>query len=339
MGTGGLTKADLGASGLAITRVGFGAWAIGGGGWHFTWGAQDDRDSVATIRASLEAGINWIDTAAVYGNGHSEQVVARALRGVPDADRPFVFTKGGLVWDPERPTARPRKLGDPANLRRELEASLARLEVERVDLYQMHWPPDDGTPLAAYWETLLDLRREGKVRAIGLSNHDVAQLEEAETLGHVDTVQPPFSLLERAAAEELLPWCVAHDTGVIVYSPMASGLLTGTFSAERVAALDPDDWRASDPAFTGERLSSTLRLVEVMRGVAARHDVEVPAVAVAWTLGFPGVTGAIVGARHPDQIAGWLPAADLRLEADDLEHLAAAIGTTGVGTGPPLPAR
>src|SRR3984885_11497840 len=212
-----LPTARLGRTDMHLTRVGFGAWAIGGGGWAFAWGSQDDGESITAIRAAVESGVNWIDTAAVYGLGHSEEVVAAALAGLPEADRPYVFTKGGLVWDPADRTAAPRRVGAPASLRAEVEASLRRLRGDRIDLYQMHWPAEDGTPLEEYWQVLLDLKAEGKVRAVGLSNHNVEQLTRAEALGHVDTLQPPFSAIERSAAEAVLPWCAEHNTGVIVY--------------------------------------------------------------------------------------------------------------------------
>src|SRR3989441_2360794 len=256
-----LPTTPLGTTGMRITRVGFGAWAIGGGGWTFAWGDQDDADSIAAIRQAIERGINWIDTAAVYGLGHSEEIVARALRDIPADDRPYVFTKAGLVWDEHDRAAPPRRLGDPLSTRREVEASLRRLDVERIDLYQMHWPAEDGTLLEDYWGTLLQLKDEGKVRAAGLSNHDVAQLEAAERLGHVDTLQPPFSAIRR----------------------------------------------------------------------------EVAAVAVAWTLAWPGVSGAIVGARSPAQVDGWISAASLALTDADLDEIAGAIERTGAGTGPVRP--
>jgi len=336
--TTGLPTRMLGTTGMEITRVGFGAWAVGGAGYAFGWGAQEDDESVAAIRHAVERGVNWIDTAAVYGLGHSEEVVARALRGLAADDRPYVFTKCGLVWDERDPEAPPRRAGDPASIRRELEASLRRLEVERIDLYQMHWPPDDGTPLEAYWETLVKLREEGKVRAVGLSNHDAAQLRAAERIGHVDSLQPPFSAIRREVAAAELEWCADHGTGVIVYSPMQSGLLTGAFTAERAAGLPADDWRSRSPDFTGEGLERNLALAEAMRPVAERHDVSVAAVAVAWTLAWRGVTGAIVGARSPRQVDGWLPAAALKLTDADLDEIARAIRDTGAGGGPERPA-
>ena len=334
-----LPTTRLGRTGMLLTRVGFGAWAIGGGDWAFAWGNQDDDASVAAIRHAVESGINWIDTAAVYGLGHSEEVVAAALADLPEADRPYVFTKGGLVWDPAHRSAAPRRVGAPASLRAEVEASLRRLRVERIDLYQMHWPAEDGTPVEEYWQVFTDLKREGKIRAAGLSNHNVFQLEEAEQVGAVDAIQPPFSLIHRDAADDVLLWAREHEAGVIVYSPMASGLLTGSFTAERAARLQPGDWRAGHPDFTEPALSANLALADALRPVADRHGVTPAAVAVAWTLAFPGVTGAIVGARSPEQVDGWLPAATLELKDDDLADIAAAIRATGAGTGPASPVR
>jgi aryl-alcohol dehydrogenase-like predicted oxidoreductase len=329
-----LPVTKLGRTDMLLTRVGFGAWAIGGGGWAFAWGDQDDSESIAAIRHAVESGVNWIDTAAVYGLGHSEEVVAAALAGIPEANRPYVFTKGGLVWDPDDRTIAPRRVGDPASLRAEVEASLRRLNVERIDLYQMHWPAEDGTRVEEYWQAFLDLKREGKVRAVGLSNHDTGQLEAAEGIGHVDAIQPQFNLIHRDAAGDVLPWAHEHGAGVIVYSPMASGLLTGAFTAERAARLEPGDWRAGHSDFTGRALLANLTLAGALRLVAERHGVTPAAVAIAWTLAFPGVTGAIVGARRPGQVDGWLPAATLELNEDDLADIAAAVRATGAGTGP-----
>ncbi len=331
-----LPRAPLGRTDMIVSRVGIGAWALGGGGWAFAWGDQADSESVAAIHRALDAGVNWIDTAAVYGLGHAEEVVARALEGIPAADRPYIFTKGGLVWDERDRSREARRVGNPASLRLEVEASLRRLRVDRIDLYQMHWPADD-VALEVSWPVLQALLREGTVRAVGLSNHDVAQPRRAEAIGHVDSLQPPFSLIHRDAAVELLPWCAANGTGVIVYSPMASGLLTGAFTRERALELGPGDWRSRDPDFQEPRLAATLALVEALRGVAARHGVPVAEVAVAWTLAFPGVTGAIVGARRPEQVDGWLPAAQLTLAAEDLDTIAAALRGTGAGSGPERP--
>jgi aryl-alcohol dehydrogenase-like predicted oxidoreductase len=324
----------LGTTGMAITRVGFGAWAIGGGGWAFAWGSQDDEASIAAMRHAVERGVNWIDTAAVYGLGHSEELVGRLLRDYPTRDRPYVFTKCGLVWNERDRLAQALRIGEPASLRREVEQSLTRLGVEEIDLYQMHWPAEDGTPVEVYWQTLLDLKKEGKVRAVGLSNHKVDRLEAAERLGHVDTLQPPFSPIRRDALAAELPWCLEHDTGVIVYSPMQSGLLTGSFTEARAAALGKDDWRSRSPEFQSPRLQNNLALADALRPIAARHGTTVGAIAVAWTLAAPGVTGAIVGARSPEQVDGWIDAGHLDLTAPDFSEIARAIERTGAGTGP-----
>jgi aryl-alcohol dehydrogenase-like predicted oxidoreductase len=330
-----LPTVRFGTTDMDITRVGFGAWAIGGGGWAFAWGAQDDTESVAAIRHAVESGVNWIDTAAVYGLGHSEAVVAEAVAGFPEADRPYLFTKCGLVWDESQRHTPARRVGAPASLQQGLDASLRRLGTERIDLYQVHWPAEDGTPVEGYWQVLADMQTEGKVRAIGLSNHGVEQLGRAEKVAHVDSLQPPFSALNREAADEIA-WCEAHGTGVIVYSPMQSGLLTGTFSAARVAALPGDDWRRSAPEFTAH-LDRNLALADALRPVAERHEISLASVAVAWTLAWPGVTGAIVGARRTDQVDGWLPAASLTLSDLDLAEIAEAIVATGAGQGPCRP--
>ncbi|MGD0742799.1 MAG: aldo/keto reductase [Acidimicrobiales bacterium] len=327
----------LGETGMEITRVGFGAWAAGGGGWSFGWGPQDDAASIAAIRHSVELGVNWIDTAAAYGLGHSEEVVAAALEGFAPADRPLVFTKCGTILDPRDPMAPPRRVGDPASVRREVEASLRRLRVDRIDLFQMHWPAEDGTPLEAYWEVFLELRDEGVIAAAGLSNHGVALLESAEALGHVDSVQPPYSLIKRRAGADVIPWCAAHGTGVVVYSPMQSGLLSGTFSAARVATLAADDWRRRSPEFSGEVLERNLALAEALRPIAARYGTSVGTVAIAWTLATPGVSGAIVGAREPSQVDGWIAAAGLTLGNDDLAEIATAVERVGAGEGPSRP--
>lgn len=330
-----LPTTALGRTGMEITRVGFGAWAIGGGGWRYAWGEQDDAASVAAIRHAVEQGVTWIDTAGAYGYGHSEEVVARALADLPEADRPYVFTKGGLRPIAGDATLEPRRVGDAASLRGEVEQSLRLLGVERIDLYQMHWPADD-CGIEDYWPVFQALLDEGKVRAIGLSNHSVAQLETAEAIAHVGTLQPPLNLLHRGAAADVIPWAAAHGTGVIVYSPMASGLLTGAFTAQRAAALGSEDWRSRNPDFSGEGLSRNLALVDALRPVAERHGVGVGPVAAAWTLTVPGVSGAIVGARSPEQVDGWLPAASLELTEADRAEIAAALTATGAGEGPIL---
>jgi aryl-alcohol dehydrogenase-like predicted oxidoreductase len=234
--------------------------------------------------------------------------------------------------------ASPRQVGEPASIRREVEASLKRLGVDQIDLYQMHWPAEDGTPLEAYWRTLLDLKQEGKVRAVGLSNHNAAQLAAAEAIGHVDTLQPPFSAIRRGAAEAELPWCRAHETGVIVYSPMQAGLLTGGFTMQRAQALPKDDWRSRNAEFTGEQLLRNLKLAAAFEPIAERHSTTVAAAAVAWTLAWPGVTGAIVGARSPAQIDGWIGAATVELTPEDLAEIASTLKATGAGSGPMAPA-
>jgi aryl-alcohol dehydrogenase-like predicted oxidoreductase len=332
-----LPKRRLGRTDMLITPVGFGAWAIGGSGWAAGWGPQDDKQSVAAIRHALQRGINWIDTAAIYGLGHSEEIVRAALKDIPAGERPLVFTKCGLVWDEKHRTAAPRQVGAPDSLRREVEHSLRRLGVERIDLYQMHWPANDGARVEDYWRTLLDLKAEGKVRAVGLSNHNVEQLEAAERVGHVDTLQPPFSAIRREFAAAELPWCVAHETGVIVYSPMQAGLLSGAFTQARAKALPADDWRSRNGEFSGDKLKRNLQLADAMKSVGTRHGTTAAAVAIAWTLAWPGVTGAIVGARAPEQIDGWIDAATLNLAKPDMDGIAAAIAATGAGFGPALP--
>lgn len=332
-----LPKRRLGRTDMMITPVGLGAWAIGGGEWAAGWGMQDDRDSIAAIRHAVDRGINWIDTAAIYGLGHSEEIVRAALQDIPAAQRPLVFTKGGLRWSDTDRMAMPQNVGNPASLRGECEASLKRLGVERIDLYQMHWPARDGTPIEEYWRTLVELKAEGKVRAVGLSNHNVAQLEAAEEVGHVDTLQPPFSAIRREFAAHELPWCVEHDTGVIVYSPMQAGLLTGAFSAERARKLPANDWRSRNAEFSGAKLAANLELAETMRQVGERHGANAASAAIAWTLAWPGVSGAIVGARAPDQIDGWIGAASLNLTDADLDEIAVTIERTGAGAGPARP--
>jgi len=327
----------LGTSGMDITTVGFGAWATGGGAYEFGWGPQDDAESIAAIQAAVSGGVNWIDTAAVYGLGHSEEVVGRAVRSLPAGERPYVFTKCGMLWASRNEV--PHREANPASIRRELDASLRRLGVERIDLYQVHWPPEDDTPIEAYWQTMLDLKAEGKIRAAGLSNHSAAELGTAERLGHVDSLQPPFSAIRRDTAAEELPWCARHDTGAIVYSPMQSGLLTGTFSAARVAALPEDDWRSRSPLFHGDSLRRSTSLANALAPIAERLGVSQGAVAIAWTLAWPGVTGAIVGARTATQVEGWLLAASLTLDPADLDAIASAIADTEAGSGPARPPR
>ena len=333
-----LPTRPLGTSGLEITPVGFGAWAIGGGGWSFCWGPQDDAASLAAMRRALEVGVNWIDTAAVYGLGHSEELVGRLLRELPPADRPYVFTKCGLVWDDRDRMAEPRRVLKPESIRTEVEASLRRLGVERIDLYQFHWPDDTGTPVEDSWDAMVRLIEAGKVRAAGVSNFDVELLARCGAIRHVDSLQPPFSLIRREVAAREIPWCAEHDTGVICYSPMQSGLLTDSFSADRVAAFARDDWRSRAPEYQQPRLDRNLALRDALEPIARRHGTTVSATAIAWTLAWPGVTGAIVGARSAAQVDGWIGAATLKLTAADLDAIAAAIARTGAGAGPARPA-
>ncbi|MGF6881951.1 aryl-alcohol dehydrogenase-like predicted oxidoreductase [Nocardia sp. GAS34] len=338
----------LGTTGMDITRLGFGSWAVSGSGWRFGWGATDDEESVAAIRRAITSGVNWIDTAAVYGLGHSEELVGKAIAGLPQADRPYIFTKVGLVWDPENPSAAPRRIMKPASVRRELEDSLRRLGVDHIDLYQVHYPDTgesleyagggfgavspNATPLQEYWQVMADLKAEGKVRAIGLSNHTVDLIEQAEKIAHVDSIQPPFSAINRSAADEIA-WAHANNAGVITYSPLQSGLLSGAFTAERAARLPADDWRSAHADFT-TGLSANLALADALRPVAARHGVGVADIAIAWVLHWPGVTGAIVGARNAEQVDGWIGAADVDLTAADLDEISGAIITSGAGIGP-----
>ena len=332
-----LPTRPLGRSGLDITRVGFGSWAAGGGGWSFGWGPQDDAESLAAMRHALELGVNWIDTAAVYGLGHSEELVGRLVRELPPAQRPLIFTKCGLVWDERDPMAAPRQVLRPDSIRRECEASLRRLGVERIDLYQFHWPDETGTFVEDSWAAMDKLVEEGKVRAAGVSNFDVMLLDRCEAIRHVDSLQPPFSLIKRATAKGEISWCASHETGVIVYSPMQSGLLTDSFTAARVSALAQDDWRRRAVEFQEPNLSRNLALRDALQPIARRHGATVSAIAVAWTLAWPGVTGAIVGARTAGQVDGWIGAATLELTAADLDEIAAAIARTGAGTGPTRP--
>jgi aryl-alcohol dehydrogenase-like predicted oxidoreductase len=331
-----LLTRPLGRSGLQITQVGIGAWAIGGGGWAYGWGSQDDAASIAAIKHAVTAGINWIDTAAIYGLGHSEDVVGRALREFRPAERPYVFTKGGMIPDRARPFMEPQRSLRPESIRKEAEASLRRLGVERIDLYQFHWPDATGTPVEESWAEMARLIQEGKVLAGGVSNFDVERLERAERIHHVDSLQPPFSLIHRQAAADVIPWSAEHGTGVIVYSPMQSGILTDTFSRERVERMAAEDWRRRNPEFREPLVSRNLALRDALKPIASRHGVSVGAVAVAWTLSWPGVSGAIVGARSPEQVDGWIAAGNLTLEVRDLAEIAAALERTRAGSGPPF---
>ena len=336
-GTRPLPTRALGSSGIEITTVGFGAWAAGGGGWSFSWGPQDDEASVAAMRRAVDLGVSWIDTAPVYGLGHSEEVVGRFLREVPPAERPLVFTKCGLIWDESEPMAQAKRILRPESIRAECEASLRRLGVERIDLYQFHWPDESGTSVEHSWAAMARLAEEGKVRAVGVSNFTVDLLDRCEAIRHVDSLQPPFSLIRRQVAETEIPWCAPHRTGVICYSPMQSGILTDSFDGARVARLAPDDWRRRSPQFQPPSLDRNIALRDALRPIAHRHGVTVSAVAVAWTLAWPGVTGAIVGARSPEQVDGWIAGGTLVLTGADLDEIAAAIEKSGAGSGPARP--
>jgi aryl-alcohol dehydrogenase-like predicted oxidoreductase len=308
----------LGNSDLKITPVGYGAWAVGGSGWQFAWGSQDDNDSIAAIHRALEVGVNWIDTAAVYGLGHSEEVVGRALKSW-QGSRPYIFTKCGLRWDAK---GQVQKVLTTDSIRREAEDSLRRLAVDVIDLYQIHWPPDPDSPaLEEGWSTLADLKREGKVRWIGVSNFNVAQLKRAQAIAPVTSLQPPYSLVHREVEEDILPYCLHKGIGVIVYSPMASGLLTGAMTRERAARLPKDDWRKGHPDFTEPNLSRNLELVDRLREIAKRHNRTVGEVAIAWTLRNPAVTGAIVGARNARQVEGVMRAGDLHLNDKEVSEI------------------
>ena len=329
-----LPRRPLGSSGLEITSVGFGSWAVGGGGWSFGWGPQDDDRSIDAIHRAVDLGVNWVDTAAIYGLGHSEEVVGRAVRALPAASRPLVFTKCGLQWDDARPMAPARRIVTAETVRKGAEDSLRRLGFDYLDLFQIHWPDAQGNPIEPAWEEMLKLRDEGLAMAVGVSNFDPPLLARCEALGHVDSLQPPFSLIARRAASELLPWATQHAAGVLCYSPMASGILTDSFSAARVAAMAEDDWRKRQKAFNEPELSRNLSLRDALRPIAARHGTTVAAVAIAWVVAWPGVTGAIVGARSRQQVNGWIGAPNVGLTQDDLEAIAGAVETTGAGEGP-----
>lgn len=310
----------LGTSDLAITPIGFGAWAIGGGEWEFGWGAQDDEKSIAAIHRALELGINWIDTAAVYGLGHSEEIVARALRDW-SGPRPYVFTKCGMPWNAAREVGYSLR---EASIRSECEASLRRLGVEAIDLYQIHWPADDLEETEEGWSTLAALQREGKVRWIGVSNFSVEELNAAQRIAPITSLQPPYSLVRRDVERAQLPWCEQHGVGVIVYSPMGSGLLTGAMTRERADSLPMNDWRSRSPQFQEPQLSQNLALVERLRAVGARHGRSPGESAIAWTLRNPAVTAAIVGARNARQVEGNIGAAEFRLTPEEITEIEGA---------------
>jgi aryl-alcohol dehydrogenase-like predicted oxidoreductase len=309
----------LGNSDLQLTPIGFGAWAIGGGNWDFGWGPQDDNESIAAIHRALDLGVNWIDTAAIYGLGRSEEVVARALKTT--SHKPMVFTKCAMRWHSDRSIYRSLKA---ASLAEELEASLRRLGVETIDLYQIHWPIPDPE-IEEGWEALARFRKQGKVRWIGVSNFSVEQMKRIQKIAPITSLQPPYSLLRRAVEDEILLFTQANGIGVINYSPMVSGLLTGKMTAERIAALPTDDWRRRSPEFNQPKLNHNLQLVELLREIGDGHGVSPGVVAVAWTLNHPAITAAIVGGRSAQQVEGLAPALEFRLTAEEYARINAFV--------------
>jgi aryl-alcohol dehydrogenase-like predicted oxidoreductase len=308
----------LGNTDMKITRIGFGAWAIGGGNWAFAWGPQDDNKSLEAIRHATEKGMNWIDTAAVYGLGHSEEIVGKAIKGI--SPKPYIFTKCGLVWDDSRRTSQNLKA---ESIRRECEASLRRLDIDVIDLYQVHWPVD--ADLEEAWEMMEKLRMEGKVRYIGVSNYNVEQIRKCQAIAPVSSLQPPYSLISREYEKAVLPFCKEQGIGVIVYSPMGSGLLTGTMTRERIASFPSDDWRRRSPYFQDPALTKNLELAEKLKSVGKKHDRSAGEVAIAWTLRNPAVTAAIVGGRSAAQVDGIIRAWDLLLTEEDLAEIGSVI--------------
>jgi len=302
---------------MELTPVGVGAWAMGGGGWQFAWGPQDDRESIEAIHTALDGGVNWIDTAAVYGLGHSEEVVARALEG--RSNRPYVFTKCERIWGEDRLIAKSLKAD---SIRRECEASLRRLKVDAIDLYQIHWPEPDED-IEEGWSTLAKLKEEGKVRWIGVSNFNAKQLERARKIAPITSLQPPYSAISPEVDNEILPYCLRYNIGVIVYSPMKSGLLTGTMTRERIAVFPDDDFRKRAPAFQEPHLSRNLELADIMRRIGQRHGVSAGVVAIAWTLRNTAVTAAIVGMRSAKQAKGVLPGVQFRLSDEEFSEIEA----------------
>ncbi len=316
-----MTTKRLGNSDLDISPLGVGAWAIGGSGWQFGWGAQDDSESVAAIRAALDAGINWIDTAAVYGLGHSEEMVAKALSEA--GTKPYVFTKCERLWREDGSVYGSLKA---ESIRKECEASLRRLKLDVIDLYQVHWPqPDEDVEEG--WTEMARLQQEGKVRWIGVSNFNVPQMERAMRIAPITSLQPPYSLLARDAEERILPFAEAHNIGVIVYSPMKNGLLSGGMTRERALALPADDWRSRNPAFQEPQLSRNLKLVDLLRRIGERNGRQPGEVAIAWVLHNSAVTGAIVGVRKPSQVPGVIGALDYRLRNEEVAEIEAFFQT------------
>ena len=313
-----MLKKQLGTSDLNITPIGFGAWAIGGGNWAFGWGAQDDAESIATIHEAIELGINWIDTAAVYGLGHSEEVVAQALEGVPQNDRPYIFSKCGRVWGEERVIGKNLKA---ESIRQECENSLRRLNIDVLDLYQIHWP-EPIEDIEEGWQTMLKLKEEGKARYVGVSNFNVKMMERIRKFGPITSLQPPYSLIKRDIEQEILPYCEQHSIGTLIYSPMASGLLTGAWTHERLATLPDDDWRREKGSnFQEPNFTHNLKLVELLREIGMPHAKSPGEVAIAWVLRNPNVTAAIVGARKVGQLSELVPAAEMVLREDEVARI------------------
>jgi aryl-alcohol dehydrogenase-like predicted oxidoreductase len=330
-----IDTAKLGRDGPEITRLGLGAWAIGGGDWDFGWGPQDDAQSIATIKRAVALGLTWVDTAAAYGLGHGEEVVGRAVRELPEDERPYVFTKNGMHWEPGERSA--KRWWSPELLKQQADDSRRRLGVDQIDLLQIHWPGTDDASVEDAWRAMAEIAEAGTARWIGVSNFGVDLLERCEAIRHVDSVQPPLSLIDRRAAGDIIPWAADHGTGVIVYSPMHSGLLTGSFSRERVEQLDPSDHRRGRPEFNEPELSKNLELADRLTNLAERLGCSLAELAVAWTLAVPGVTAAIVGARRPDQIDGWIRATEVRLDDEALDEIARIVEETGAGEGPTRP--
>jgi aryl-alcohol dehydrogenase-like predicted oxidoreductase len=305
---------QFGNTDMKITRTGFGAWAIGGGNWAFGWGPQDDNEAIAAMQRAVEVGMNWIDTAAVYGLGHSEELVGKAVKGM--SVKPYIFTKCGLVWDEKRKTSQNLKA---ESIRMECEASLRRLHLDVIDLYQVHWPVDGDIREA--WEMMAQLQAEGKVRWIGVSNYNIEQMQQCQAIAPVSSLQPPYSLINRDYEKEILPFCHKNNIGVIVYSPMGSGLLTGTMTRERIAAMPSDDWRRAHHYFQEPALTKSLALAEKLKIIGKKHDRSAGEVAIAWTLKNPAVTAAIVGGRSAGQVEGISRAWDFQLTKEDLEEI------------------
>ena len=327
-----IPRSRLGSEGPELTRIGLGTWAIGGP-WRYGWGPVDDEESIAAIRYAIDSGVNWVDTAPIYGLGHAEETVGRALRDYEIGEDVLVFTKCGRRSNADGSIVTDLR---PASIRSECETSLRRLGVDRLDLYQIHWPDvDGGTPLEESWDTMASLVVEGKVRWLGVSNFDVDQLDRCEAIRHIDSLQPPLSLLRRGAIGTTIRWAAEHETGVIAYSPMASGLLTGTFDRARIASLPPDDVRVGKSEFLEPELSRNLALVERLREIASGLGLRVADLAIAWALAQEGVTGAIVGARRPTQVEAWLGSAGLSLSDGTLREIEHAVSETGAGSNDP----